>query len=402
MISVEIFSNMKNFVLFFLISFFIEADPVKTDPVSVMEGDSVTLKTAVNEILKYDVIQWRFGYQNSPLAEINRKVGLLSLYVGPDERFRDRLQMDYLTGSLTIRNIGTEHSGLYEVDISNSKHTIYKSFSVTVRGPGTGSGSGLSAGALVGICVSVPVFGALALVAAAAVIYYRCCISELQIQMPKTLAVIEGESVSLIPDDGTEIHKADNISWFYRTFLIAKRKGTNVETFDNGLPIFKDKLQLDKDSGSLTITNITTTNSGDYELWISRARHASMKIFSVCVCDNYDDIKTVSGKEGESVKLKTGVTEVPEGEEIQWKFGLEGPLIAQIKEGIETNSSGFRLDQTGSLTIENIRPQHTGLYVLNIIQSEKTSMKYFMVKLNRDHNPEDDGNNPDWTPLVCV
>lgn len=96
----------------------------------VMEGDSVNLQPDVPEILKYDVIQWRFGQPVvAKIDRVNRSVST------PDVRFRYRLEADYLTGSLKISNIATNCSGLYEVDIrSSNKHTIHKSFYVTVTG----------------------------------------------------------------------------------------------------------------------------------------------------------------------------------------------------------------------------------------------------------------------------
>ncbi|XP_016112522.1 uncharacterized protein [Sinocyclocheilus grahami] len=105
------------------------ADAVES--ISVIERDSVTLHT-VTKIQRYDMIQWRF--QNSPIAEINREAGIFNTSDGADGRFKHKLQLDCLSGSLTVNNIGTKHSGLYEVDIRSSKHTIHKTFSVTVSG----------------------------------------------------------------------------------------------------------------------------------------------------------------------------------------------------------------------------------------------------------------------------
>ncbi len=105
--------------------------------VSVLVGDSVTLNTDLTEIQTDDETQSRFKHQNSPVAEINRKARKISTNDDTDGRFRDKLQLDNLTGSLTIRNIGIKHSGLHEADIStssSSKHTIHKIFNVTVSG----------------------------------------------------------------------------------------------------------------------------------------------------------------------------------------------------------------------------------------------------------------------------
>ncbi len=106
--------------------------------VSVMEGDSVTLRPDPTYIQGSDVIRWRFGQQTSPVAEINRMDVIFKIYDGPDDRFRDRLQLDHQTGSLIITDITTTDSGLYEAEISStrSSYTIHhaQSFSVTVSG----------------------------------------------------------------------------------------------------------------------------------------------------------------------------------------------------------------------------------------------------------------------------
>ncbi|XP_073717879.1 uncharacterized protein [Misgurnus anguillicaudatus] len=103
-----------------------ESDQLKS--VSVKDGDSVTLHTDVPDIKKYDAMQWRF--QGVPIAEFNKSVSKIS----EDERFRDKLQLDVQTGSLKIKNIRTDLSGLYEVEISStsSVYTIHQSFTVTV------------------------------------------------------------------------------------------------------------------------------------------------------------------------------------------------------------------------------------------------------------------------------
>ncbi|XP_067271074.1 SLAM family member 5-like [Pseudorasbora parva] len=102
------------------------------ESVSVMEGDSVTLNTDLTEIQEDDDILWRYGAENSLIAEISRAAGVFSTYDDvPDGRFRDRLKLDHQTGSLTITNISTEHAGDYELKISGLKLTL-KTFRVSV------------------------------------------------------------------------------------------------------------------------------------------------------------------------------------------------------------------------------------------------------------------------------
>uniref|UniRef100_A0A8C1MBM4 Ig-like domain-containing protein n=1 Tax=Cyprinus carpio TaxID=7962 RepID=A0A8C1MBM4_CYPCA len=97
--------------------------------VSVMEGDSVTLHTDA-EIKKDDLILWRFGAEDSPMAEVNRSAQIISVSEST-KGFKDRLQLDPETGSLTVRNIRTEHSGIYKAQIIGNK-VIRKTFNVTV------------------------------------------------------------------------------------------------------------------------------------------------------------------------------------------------------------------------------------------------------------------------------
>ncbi|XDV23961.1 hypothetical protein PO909_028288, partial [Leuciscus waleckii] len=71
-----------------------------------MEGKSVPLNTGVNK-QKRDKMLWYFN--DILIAQINGEAGKSCLYDGEDGRFRDRLEVDYETGSLTITNIRSEH-----------------------------------------------------------------------------------------------------------------------------------------------------------------------------------------------------------------------------------------------------------------------------------------------------
>ncbi|KAL0161677.1 hypothetical protein M9458_045402, partial [Cirrhinus mrigala] len=84
-------------------------------------GDSVTLNSSLTEIMDEDVIQWRFGYsEKTIIAEINKRADSMTVYDDVlDGRFKDRLKLDNQTGSLTITNIRTTDSGVYELHSSN-------------------------------------------------------------------------------------------------------------------------------------------------------------------------------------------------------------------------------------------------------------------------------------------
>uniref|UniRef100_A0A8C1XVR3 Ig-like domain-containing protein n=1 Tax=Cyprinus carpio TaxID=7962 RepID=A0A8C1XVR3_CYPCA len=124
-------SNPAVFSLFVFVTncvFVAVTDEVKS--VSVLEGDSVSLNTDV-KVQRDDQILWTFGPQNTRIAEIIKRDQINFIFVSNDGRFRDKLQMDNQTGSLTIRNIRSEHTGLYELTVISGK-TSLKSFSVTV------------------------------------------------------------------------------------------------------------------------------------------------------------------------------------------------------------------------------------------------------------------------------
>ncbi|CAM4660588.1 unnamed protein product [Leuciscus chuanchicus] len=102
------------------------------DSVSVMEGDSVTLNTDLTEIPEDDDILWKYGAENSLIAEISKENRISSTYDDvPDGRFRDRLKLDDQTGSLIITNTTTEHTGVYQLELNGAKLTS-KTFSVSV------------------------------------------------------------------------------------------------------------------------------------------------------------------------------------------------------------------------------------------------------------------------------
>ncbi len=98
--------------------------------VSVTEGESVHLSTDHPKIETDDVIQWMFG--GEIIAEI--KGGTGETHDGPDERFRDRLQLNNQTGDLTIKNSTDEDEGDYKLKISSRKVNTNRVYIVIITG----------------------------------------------------------------------------------------------------------------------------------------------------------------------------------------------------------------------------------------------------------------------------
>uniref|UniRef100_A0A8C2L2W4 Ig-like domain-containing protein n=1 Tax=Cyprinus carpio TaxID=7962 RepID=A0A8C2L2W4_CYPCA len=107
------------FCLWRLVAVFADSDALT--PVSVTEGDSVTLNSGLTEIQNDDLITWTFGHSETLIAQILKEAQLFSTSHGEAAGFRDRLKLDHQTGSLTITNIRAEHAGVYELLIVGAK-----------------------------------------------------------------------------------------------------------------------------------------------------------------------------------------------------------------------------------------------------------------------------------------
>ncbi|XP_056614175.1 uncharacterized protein LOC130429556 isoform X2 [Triplophysa dalaica] len=356
----------------FSVSVFGDAGEVKS--VSVTEGDYVTLHTDVIYMNKYDVIRWRFQHGDSPLAVIDRKSGIFSRH--DDRRFKNKLQFDVQTGDLTIKRIRSDHSGLYKVNIDSISrtHTIQQIFTVTVSGA------------------------------------------------QKTLSVMESSSVTLNTD--TETQRDDQILWDSvsdETRIAAIYQPNNILITYNGTDgRFKDRLMLNNQTGSLTITNFRSEDSGLYQLKISGRRRSIQRKFNVNVTLTQQGLfmLVASGifgvvlllvvsvaavyiyrcrfpkarrqrvREGDDVRLKTDVGEVKRDDVIEWRFVPQNTVIAEIKGGALKTYDGdderFKnklkmTKHTGSLTISNITSNLSGLYELKSIRDGQTFYKRYRL-----------------------
>ncbi|XP_067253071.1 CD48 antigen-like [Chanodichthys erythropterus] len=103
----------------------------------------------------------------------------------------------------------------------------------------------------------------------------------------KSVSVMEGDSVTL-QINVTEIQTDDLILWNFKTKgpLIAKiNRATNDSSiyYDVLGGRFRDRLKVDNQTGSLTITNTRITDSEVYQITISRSKEKTIHKFSVAV-----------------------------------------------------------------------------------------------------------------------
>ncbi|XP_059399355.1 SLAM family member 9-like [Carassius carassius] len=118
------------------------------------------------------------------------------------------------------------------------------------------------------------------------VLFSLCCLSLTGVFGAETneiqsVSVIEGDSVTLY-NDVTEIQKEESMMWKYgaEKFDIVEinRKYEMFSTFDVPDGRFRDRLKLDNQTGSLTITNIGTEHAGLYQLVISGVRKQTFNV----------------------------------------------------------------------------------------------------------------------------
>ncbi|XP_043085148.1 uncharacterized protein LOC122331712 [Puntigrus tetrazona] len=199
--------------------------------VSVTEEQSVTLHTD-REMRKNDRILWRFGPENLLIAEISVEDKSVTVK-DYDGRFRGRMNVDHQTGCLTITNTRIEHAGHYELQINSRKRFFLLTVNVMV-------------------------------------------VSNYEM---KSVSVMEGNSVTLHSD--TEIRNNDLTQWRFGGYLIAEIKEmSNITVYDDVLEgRFRDRLQVDEETGSLNITNVRFEHTGFYK----QQTNSFNKVFTLSV-----------------------------------------------------------------------------------------------------------------------
>ncbi|XP_051763300.1 uncharacterized protein LOC127519777 isoform X4 [Ctenopharyngodon idella] len=212
------------------------------------------------------------------------------------------------------------------------------------------------------------------------------------------VSVKEGDSVTF--HTGVQTNQQEVIKWYFNDIRIAEITGdlsygcTDVRC-NEGTERFRDRLKLDHQTGSLTITNTRNTDSGVYELRSISSSDSTDKTFNVTVTGvsaaERDEMKSISVKEGESVTLDPDDAKTT-SDVISWFF------LAKITEDpnkicsdVQCNQSNERfrdrltVNQNGSLTMMNSRITDSGLYKLQINSSRNSfsisRMKIFSVSV---------------------
>ncbi|XP_073702525.1 uncharacterized protein [Garra rufa] len=356
---------MKNTVLLSVFLVFLDgvfSQAAEGNKVSGLEGDSVTFHTSVTETSNIDLMMWMYGSQGSIIAKLNGKSQQISLYDVDDGRFGDRLQLDNQTGSLSISDIRTKHSGDYQLKIISYK-TLYMTFNLIVHD----------------------------------VFFAGLTNSK------------EGETVTL-QTGVSELQKYDVILWMFGplspdTFMAEINIPLQKISYSDDERL-RDRLQLNEQTGSLTIMDSRSTDTGVYQLQFTNSKETSYKRYNVFVsfmCNMCSQASTgvfsqaaegnkVSVLEGGSVTFHTSVTETHNIDLMMWMYGSQGSIIAKLNGksqqislyDVDDGRFGDRLqldNQTGSLSISDIRTKHSGDYQLKII-SYKTSYMTFNLTVH--------------------
>lgn len=199
--------------------------------------------------------------------------------------------------------------------------------------------------------------------------------------------VMEGESVTL-DSCFPKIQTEDEWEWKFGgpDGVTIVKNGLIYDTVDG---IFNNRLQLNSQTGDLTIRNTRIKHTGVYDLKIFNSTHTrEHKKFNLTVLDPIPP--KVFAVEGESVTVTHDVADVQKYNLIWWTY--EKILIAKINTKGESNKpccedvleSKFRgrlkLDnQTGYLTITNLTIADAGLYKLQLINNVPKYRTYRLI-----------------------
>ncbi|TRY74171.1 hypothetical protein DNTS_008635 [Danionella cerebrum] len=278
-----------------------------SDEMSVIEGQSVYLSCGLNELKDEDLIRWRFGDEETLIAETDAKTNRFSVFEDVlDGRFRDRLKLDQ-TGSLTISDLTVDHGGLYLLQTRDRNDTV-----------------------------------------------------PLRVDGWRRVEVKRRNSVSL-SSGRTEIMKDERIRWRYEGETIAEiDKERNLFTdhedvLDGRL---RNRLKLDHKTGTLTITDSRSEHGGWFSVWSDYFSVGFLLyVYEERSVIEGESISRSPGTDGGWIRWEFGDEEIAGFKGSRSSADIfEDVLDGRFSDRLKLNS------KTGTLTISNIRAEHAGNY----------------------------------------
>ncbi|KAI5620140.1 hypothetical protein C0J50_20306 [Silurus asotus] len=287
-----------------------------------VEGTTITLHTGITGIQTDARIDWFYGPEKTEENILISQMFKGETVTEISERFKERLQLNRTSGALTIRNISRNHSGVYLLQVITGRISS-RTFRVSVYAPVStpvinlrGNRSLLSTESCSLLCsvkngedvnlswyrenerisitnntdLSVPLNLPLQIQHHEKNTYIcvsanpvsnkttSVSISQLCVHNSGLLSAAGDEMVTLQEVEGTTINlhtgilSDAQIQWFYGPEK-AEEKILNSQMFKGETVTeiterFKERLQLDRNSGALTIRNISRNHSGVYLLHV--------------------------------------------------------------------------------------------------------------------------------------
>ncbi|XP_067271055.1 SLAM family member 5-like [Pseudorasbora parva] len=365
----------------------------------VMEGESITLHASLSETQRaFELIVWAFGPEHIRIAQINKitniKVSLFEDVFGGI--FRDKLKLDDQTGDLTITNITTEHSGLYELAGGKTiRILVYARLPVPVISRDCSSSSSycsLVCSSVVNVShVTLSWFKGNNLLSSISVSDLSINLSlplEVEYQDKNTYSCVLNNPISNQTQhlDITQLCRPCSVNKLIHLVLACVFIGVIV--LDVAVGIFIRCRNADQ---------VAQAPVQDIEL--NNAESADPEKV---------ELKTVSVMLGQSVTLNTGITKIQSCDMLQWRFGKAGtdytnPFDVIVRVNEQNSSVRHHHDDrvhlnrmTGYLTINDIRPSDFGIYKLNITRNGRNMIsKTFIVQDSSEGR--EDASEPEET-----
>ncbi|XP_073717465.1 uncharacterized protein [Misgurnus anguillicaudatus] len=393
---------------FLLLCFFVDGvfgDDVKS--VSVMEGDSLTLQPDLIDIQRADLIVWIFGPDNDRIAQINRAANKISTYDDVlDGRFKDRLKLNTETGDLTITNITTDLSEVYQLRIISGTDGLSRSFRIIVS-------SHLPIPVITGDCPQISLSSSNCVLLCSvmnikdvSLSWYKgnsllssISVSDLNIRLSLPLEVeYQDTNTYSCVLNNTITNQTQQIDITHLCQMCSVRKSGVSEKQDHAV-LISVIVVFGLLVGGLVMFFCFYRNFK--KPYGQTSGYTCIKLKGLCGADKMktvtDGVKNIKVQAGEDFTLDTGVTDIQTFYLTQWKFGELGddtnpciPISTIHKNKVLLNNVdnpklGSRLklnEQTGSITIKNSKTSDTGLYKLEIKGNTNKICKSFFVSVS--------------------